>query len=156
MPSHNGGVSRADLVVDLTLVVNLLAPAVAFASLRLARGRRHDLHRKVQLALLAVCLLAFVALEVRIRVAGGSGALLAGAPAHLMGLARVALGVHISVAVATYVGWIWLAIASSRRYKATLPGRFSRVHGRAGRWIFGGLCFNAASATLMYLLAFVA
>lgn len=147
---------RADLVVDFTLLVNLLAPAIALASFRLARTGRRDAHRRVQLALLAICILAVVALEVRIRVGGGSGALLAGAPASLMTLARATLAVHIVVAVATYAAWVWLAVASSRRYGVVLPGRFSRAHRRAGWWIFGGLCFNAASASAMYLLAFVA
>lgn len=148
--------SRADVVVDFTLLVNLLAPVVALASFRLARTHRRDVHRNVQLSLLTVCVLAVIALEVRIRMAGGSGGLVAGAPSEWMTVARVTLAVHIALAVITYVAWIWLAFASARRYGASLPGAFSRTHKRAGRWVFVGLCFNAVSASVVYVLAFVA
>jgi putative membrane protein len=148
--------SRADLVVDLTLVTNVLAPVVALASFRFVRRRRHDVHRRVQLALLAVCVLAVVALEVRIRLAGGSGVFLGQSPAGWAKAGRALLGAHISAAVLTYIAWGWLAVTSSRRYEATLPGGFSRRHRRTGWLIFAGLCFNAVSATGMYVLAFVA
>jgi len=65
------------------------------------------------------------------------------------------LGVHIVVAVATYALWTWLVVASSRRYRQILPGRFSRGHRRLGMTVFGGLCFTAASASGIFTMAFV-
>lgn len=147
--------TRADLVVDLTYLATLLAPIVAVASIRGARARRFEQHRRLQVALLGVCFLAVLALETRIRLAGGSGALLRQAPAAWARTARVFLGVHITAAVATYAAWAYLAVASLRAYRQTLPGRFSRRHKRLGWLIFAGLCFTAASATGMYLFAFV-
>lgn len=149
--------SRADLVVDLTYLATLLAPLVAVVSIRSARGRHYERHRRLQLGLLTVCLLAVLALETRIRLAGGSGALLRQAPPAWARTARIFLGVHITAAVATYAAWGYLAAASLRAYRRRqiLPGTFSRRHRRLGWLIFGGLCFTAASATGMYLLAFV-
>jgi len=146
---------RADALVTAVYVVNLVAPVVACASIRRARAREHDRHRAAQVTLLVVCWIAVLALEVRIRLAGGSGALLALAPASAARVARGLLAVHVTVAVATYLVWSWLAVSSWRRYGVTLPGRFSRRHRRLGTWIFRGLCFNAMSATGMFLLAFV-
>lgn len=146
--------TRAGLVVDCTFLVTLLAPLVAFASLRLARGGRHHAHRKLQIGLLCVCALAVLALEARIRVAGGSGAFIgqSSVPQYVV---RTVLGVHVTGAIATYVAWGWLAVASNRRFGARLPGSFSRRHRRIGSLVFAGLCFTALSAAAMYTLAFV-
>jgi hypothetical protein len=148
--------SRADLIVDGTYLVTLSAPLMALMSIQLARARAHQVHRGIQIALLGVCLLAVAALEVRIRLAGGSGALLRHSPALWAGVARGFLAVHISAAVLTYGTWAYLALVSARRHHRTLPGRFSRRHKRLGWLIFAGLCFTAASASGMYFLAFVA
>ena len=72
-----------------------------------------------------------------------------------MRAARVLLAVRVPVAVVTYLVWSWLAVSSWPRYRVSLPGRFSRLHRRLGIWVFRGLCFNAVSATAMFLLAFV-
>lgn len=147
--------TRADLVMDLALVVTLLAPLVVMVSLRLVRAGRHHAHRRTQIGLLVVCSATVLALEVSIRLAGGSGAFLAQSSIDRPGLLRALLLVHIAVAVATYAGWAWLAVASHRRFGAALPGSFSRRHRRAGRVVFGGLCFTALSAAAVYTLLFV-
>lgn len=147
--------TRAGLVIDLTFVVTLLAPVVAFASIRLAGRRRFDPHRRLQIALLIVCVLAVLALETRIRLAGGSGALIAGSGFAYPGVVRAVLAVHMVGAVATYAAWTWLAIASHRRYRGALPGSFSRRHRRTGWLVLAGLAFTAASAAAVYTFAFV-
>ena len=102
-----------------------------------------------------MCWIAVLALELRIRFAGGSGALVELAPPRLVPAARALLAVHITVAVVTYVVWTCLVVMSRRRYGVRLPGSFSRVHKRVGLVVLGGLCFTAASATGMFVLAFV-
>jgi hypothetical protein len=146
---------RVDLVVTLTYLVTLAAPFAAAATFRLARAGDHDRHRWFQLRLLALCWLAVLVLEARIRTAGGSGAFLAQAPADVRAWAYRLLIVHISVAVATYLLWTGLAIVSSRRFRTRLPGGFSRTHKRLGTLVFAGLAFTAASATGMYALTFL-
>lgn len=146
---------RADALVIAIFVVNLAAPIVAYATIRRARERDYDRHRAWQLALLVTCWLAVLAFEVHVRLAGGSGAFLALVPARLARVARSLLAVHVTVAVATYIVWTSLIVTSWRRYQVSLPGRFSRLHRRLGAWVFRGLCFNATSATGMFLLAFV-
>jgi hypothetical protein len=136
-------------------VVTIAAPAVAYAGIRSARARQHGRHRGTQVALLVTCWLAVLAFEARIRIAGGSGAFLALVPATLALAARCVLAVHVTVAVVTYLLWTVLVISSWRRYRVVLPGTFSRLHRRAGTWVFRGLCFTAFSATAMFLLAFV-
>jgi putative membrane protein len=146
--------TRAGITIDLAFLATLLAPLVVLASIRLVRSGRQDAHRRVQIALLAVCVAAVLALEVRIRLAGGSGAFLAQSSIDQPALLRLVLGLHIVGAVATYALWGWLAVASSRRHGDSLPGSFSRRHRRLGRLVFRGLCFTALSAAAVYALIF--
>jgi hypothetical protein len=144
-----------DPVATATYAVSLAAPVAAYASIRLARARQLDRHRLIQAVLVVVCWMSVLALELRIRLLGGSGVFLAHAPADLSSLAWRLLGVHIAVAVATYALWTWLVVMSWRRYETRLPGSFSRRHRQLGTAVFGGLCFTAASASGIFTLAFV-
>ncbi|MEW6738161.1 MAG: hypothetical protein AB1489_43205 [Acidobacteriota bacterium] len=146
--------TRADIVVNFTYLVTLIAPLVAFFSLSLVRKGEHNVHKWVQIALLTICVLAVGALETRIRLAGGSGTLLQGSPYAKSGLMRSIWIVHVLGAVSTYLVWGWLVITSYRRHRAILPGTFSRRHKMAGWIVIGGLCFTALSATIVYILAF--
>lgn len=144
--------NRIDPIVTATYVITLAAPIVVYASLRFVRRGDHDAHRRTQAVLLCFCWIAVLALEIRIRVAGGSGSLVERAPESLRGRAQQLLLVHIGGAVLTYGVWTWLVVASWRRYGARLPGTFSRRHRRLGKLVFGGLCFTAASASAIYVL----
>jgi putative membrane protein len=146
---------RLDPVVTAAYAVTLMAPVAAYASIRLARARDHDRHRLVQAVLVAMCWLSVLGIELRIRLAGGSGTFVAHAPDALLVTTRRLLAIHIAAAVATYGLWTWLAVASWRRYRVHLPGGFSRRHRGLGMLVFAGLCFTAVSATAIFLLAFV-
>lgn len=147
--------SRADLLENFAYLATLLAPVVSLVNYRLARRRRFDAHRRLQVGLLIFCWAAVLGLELDIRLSGGSGSVIAGALPSYQPFARQLLLVHISAAVATYVLWTVLAIVSTRRFGRQLPGRFSSMHRRLGWSVFGGLVFTAVSATGMYFLTFV-
>jgi hypothetical protein len=146
---------RLDPVITAMYVVTLAAPVAAYAAIRLARRREHDMHRIVQAVLLVMGWVALISLEMRIRLGGGPGVFIETSPPALLDWARRLLAIHIFGAVATYVLWTWLVVASWRRYEVSLPGRFSRRHRGLGTAVFGGLCFTAASASCVFTLAFV-
>ncbi|MBK7865379.1 MAG: DUF420 domain-containing protein [Archangiaceae bacterium] len=145
--------TRADAFINFAYAVSLLAPLLAFVSFRL---RNKNTHRKLQLVLLITAWVAVLVLETRIRLQGGSGSFISAAQPHLQPWAKRLLLIHISVAIASYGLWTTLAVLSWRRYRLSLPGGFSRTHRRLGWLVFSGLTFDAASATGMYLLTFVA
>ena len=146
--------TRADAVVDSAFIVTVLAPLVALLGVRLVRQGRQEAHKRLQSALLVVCALAVVALEIRIRVAGGSAKLVSSSPYAGSTLLNCVAGVHIAGAVSTYLVWFWLVLVSRRRFGSRLPGGFSHKHKIAGRIVIGGLCFTALSASAVYRLAF--
>ena len=65
--------SRADVIVDVALLVSLTAPLAAGYGAWLARTRNLDRHRLMQTVVLCVGWAAVLALETDIRLAGGSG-----------------------------------------------------------------------------------
>jgi putative membrane protein len=146
---------RLDPVVTAAYVVTLSAPVAAYASIRFARARDHDRHRILQSVLVVLCWFSVLGIELRIRLAGGSGVFVERAPVELVAWAHRLLALHIAVAVATYGLWTGLAVASWKRFGTHLPGQFSQRHRRLGTLVFGGLCFTAASATGIFVLAFV-
>jgi putative membrane protein len=148
--------SRADLIVNACFFVTLLAPVFATASIPMARQGRYESHRRIQTWLLGVCYVAVLALEIRIRLAGGSGRLLAGSPYAGTTLLATIATVHIGGAVATYLLWGWLLFASRKAFRKTLPGAFARSHRLCGWLIILGLWFTAVSASAVYYFAFVA
>jgi putative membrane protein len=147
--------TRADLVLVLVLALQLAVPVVMRWSFRQARERRFVIHRRAQLALLALCFAAVFALEIHIRTAGGSGRLVAGSPFAGTALFRAVFSLHVGGALLTYLLWAGLAWASVPRFGRALPGAFSRRHRRLGKVVFGGLCFTAVSATAMFVIGFV-
>ena len=154
MPTLPG--TRADLFVTLVYVIQLLAPLVVMRSFRAARARMFRRHRQIQLVLLGCCTVAVLALETRIRLAGGSGVLTAGGTFSGTLAFRIVFSIHVAAAVLTYLLWAWLALTSTRRFGHELPGSFSARHRTIGKTVFGGLCFTALSATAMFILGFVA
>lgn len=147
--------SRADLLTDFALSLFILLPLVMPLGFRLAQKRRLALHRTVQAAFLATMTVAVAALELDIRIKGGTGALGGSAVSTPRPLVRALLLVHLLIAVTTWVAWSWLVLRSWGRFGSTLPGGFSLAHRRWGRRIWLGVGATAATGTLLYLSVFV-
>lgn len=145
--------TRADLFLDVVLVITLATPFVMWWSLRFTRRGRWRTHRAIQLVWLVVCFTTVIAFETKLRLAGGSGSFIASSPYAGPGLKALLL-THMSGAILTYLAWLVLAVLSLRRAARTLPGTFSRTHRRAGYAIFAGGIFNAVTAVFMYVFTF--
>lgn len=146
--------SRADLLVDLSLATFCVLPALGRAAIALARQRRFELHRRVQLALLVVMTAAVALLETDIRLTGGTGALATHALRTSVVGAKALLCVHLVIALGTWLGWVYLVARSWRSFERVLPGRFSRAHRRLGIWIWVGQIALATTGTALYVIAY--
>lgn len=147
--------SRADLLTDLALSLFIVLPIVMPLGFRLARHRRLALHRTVQVAFLATMTIAVAALELDIRLRGGTGALAGSAVTTPRAMVRALLMVHLLIAVTTWAAWIGLVVKSWRLFGGTLPGGFSATHRRWGRRVWLGVSATAATGTLLYIAVFV-
>lgn len=148
--------TRADLLVDCVLILNIVAPLWAWRAAKRARAGQHDRHKKMQAAMCALMFCAIFSLEGSIRLHGGSGSLVAGSPYAGTTLLKVVFLLHIGPAVLTYLVWLWLTVKSWRGHQTLLPGPFSRRHRTMGWMIVGGLVWTAVSAILVYYFGFAA
>jgi hypothetical protein len=146
--------SRGNLLTDVVFVCNLAAPGWALVAARFARRGEHTRHMRLQMALWLVMLTNLLMLEGHIRMSGGSGSLTAGSPYAGTTLMSVAFLLHISPAVATYVLWSGLVLATYRRRSIPRLGAFSRRHKRLGTIVIAGLIWTALSACFVYYLTF--
>jgi hypothetical protein len=145
---------RGNLLTDVVFVCNLLAPAWALFAASTARRGHHTRHMRLQLSLWVVMVANLFLLEGYIRVSGGSGSLTAGSPYAGTTLMTVVFLVHMLPAVATYLLWSWLVVATYRR-RGSL-GAFARRHRPLGKVVIGGLAWTAFSACGIYYLTFLA
>jgi putative membrane protein len=146
--------TRADLFMDVGILLLTLLPALMLWAFRLARNRRLSAHRNVQTATLAVVLIVLVLFEIDIRLRGGSAAFLAQYPERAA-IVRGILRAHLVTAAATFLAWLELGVVSWIRFRRVLPGAFSLAHKRVGRFTFVGACLLSASGALMYALLYV-
>lgn len=148
--------NASELNVLGMLLLSVAAPFVALASILLARKGRYRAHRFVHNVLFSLCVCGVVALEVQIRIAGGSGSLVQGSPYINTAFFKGLLAAHVLGAVVTYLVWGYLIFSSNRKYQLTLPGSFSKLHRNLGIGVVIGLFYTAATAAIVYYLAFVA
>jgi len=73
-----------------------------------------------------------------------------GGTATLAGL----FGVHLAVAIPTFIAWCVLAVLSWRRFPGVLPGSFGPRHQLWGRLTFAGLWFTCATGVGLYVMSF--
>ncbi len=147
--------SRADLLIEIVVLLTVAAlPAMALA-IRAAAVGRHATHRWIQLSLAATFLIATVALEVDIRLAGGMEAFVSGGAWEGSRTLEVVLYGHLLVAAINAVLWIAVPIWSSRCWRRSLPGPGSARHRQLG-WLSALSCAaTSVSGVVLYVLGFV-
>lgn len=146
--------TRADAVVDAVLVLFIALPALLLMAFRLAARGGYRAHRNLQFGLLVTVCLAILLLELDIRFSD----LMEGARTsslHGSRLLASTFAIHVTVAVATFVSWLLLAVTSWRRFSERLPGSFSTRHRLWGRTVFAGVCLTSLTGALLYSFVFV-
>jgi len=147
--------SRANLLIDAILVINLIAPFWALYAARFARRREYTRHAWLQLGLIVLMFTCLFTLEGYIRLSGGSGSLVAASPYYGTTLLRVAFLLHILPATGTYLVWLYFIIKSYRQ-RQSLPGDYSKTHKVLGKLVIAGLIWIALSAIVVYYYGFAA
>lgn len=139
-------------IMSTVLLLTLFSPFGIFYGIRIARKKDFRTHKKIQNIIFYLCVFGVLALEILIRYSGGSGSLVSKSEYYGSDFFKYLLISHIVIAVLSYLLWAVLIIISNKRFKKSLPGRFSKSHKVFGYIIFIGLIYTAVTALIIYLM----
>ena len=145
--------TRADALIDTTIVIFAVMPFLLIYSVSLAKRRQHRCHRNLQVAALALMFAAVLALELDIRFGDVMEAARRSSMANSPWLVGTFI-VHLSVALPSFVSWILLEVKSWRRFMRQLPGPFSGRHIILGKTTFAGVCLTSLTGAGLYWMVF--
>jgi hypothetical protein len=131
-------------------------PVLAW-SVWLVRSRhKYLLHKRVQLALGLVLLLAVAAFEIDMQINGWEHRATATPGAPVPPHVYWALYVHLVFAVTTALLWPWVIVQALRKFpNPPLPGAHSRQHVPLAWAATVDMCLTAVTGWIFYYLAFV-
>jgi uncharacterized membrane protein YozB (DUF420 family) len=152
--------TRASLMLDVVFLAMFAVLPVLGLSIYLVRVRRaYALHKRLQLALAAVLLVAVTAFELDMRVNGWRERARPSAyygSEGQWGLVDLSLAVHRVFAISTAVLWVWVVAGALRKFpNPPQPGPHSDWHRRLGWLAAVDMGLTALTGWIFYLLAFV-
>ncbi len=148
--------TRASLGMDVVLVGLLaLLPVLAW-SIAAVRAGRYQLHKRLQLFIVAALTAAIVVFEVDVRIFSDWKVRALPSPWYPAGVFW-SLGIHLVFAVSTFVLWTWVVWEAVLRFPAPpTPGGHGPRHRRMARLAALDLLGTAVTGVIFYWLAFVA
>ncbi|MGI9457394.1 MAG: DUF420 domain-containing protein [Aeoliella sp.] len=163
-PSIDGFLgTRASLMLDVVFIAMIVLIPTMALSIGLARFRREwKWHKRIQLALASVLLVALVAFEVDMQLLTewelrAEPSPYFSAVAKWSSPAGIALAVHLLFAVPTAAVWIYVVSGALQRFPSPpTPNDYSRRHRLWGRIAAITMTMTAITGWIFYWLAFVA
>jgi uncharacterized membrane protein YozB (DUF420 family) len=148
--------TRASLMLDVVFAAMFIVlPVLAWSIQQVRRHRRYALHKRVQLMLGAVLLVAVTLFEIDMRL--NDWTLRAAPSPYYPQPANLSLAIHLCFAVPTALLWLVVIVRALRRFpKPPLPGEHSRQHIFWGWLAAMGMAGTAITGWIFYWLAFAA
>ena len=152
--------TRASFMLDfVSTAMAVIIPILAWSIRLSSKARNYSLHKRVQLALAVVLLVAVAAFETEMRIFGWRER---AAPSPYYSQAAwdavdVSLCIHLFFSITAFVTWLVVVVAALTRFSAPpRPGAHSAWHMRWGKLAAISLLCTAVSGWVFYYLAFVA
>lgn len=146
--------TRADVIIDTVVVMFALWPFIIFGIIRLASKGRYQAHRNLQVIIFLLAFLLVLALEIDLRF---SDLLVEIRQTSMYSstLAKTIFGIHLFIALFTFISWLTLLVRSAKRFENKLPGSFSGQHRLWGVIVLTGLILTSVTGIAMYTVVFV-
>jgi uncharacterized membrane protein YozB (DUF420 family) len=152
MPGFLG--TGAPFMMDLVMIALLVINPALFWSIQQAKNGKYELHKKVQLPLALILLIAVVLFEIEIRLAGGIVNIIG--EEKYTPLFQTVLYIHIFFSVTTTILW---AITTFKAYKLYtpqgFPDHYRKTHRKMG-WLGAiDLLLTTLTGFVVYYLGFL-
>ncbi len=153
--------TRGTFMLDFVFVAMIAMIPVMAWSIGLVRyRRRYELHKRVQVGLALILLVAVLLFEIDVRFFTDWEALAAASPYYQADTwcpVWIALVVHLLFAVPTPFLWAFVIAQALRRFpRPAAPSAYSRLHIVRARVAAAGMLLTAVTGWIFYWLAFVA
>ncbi len=157
--------TRGSFMLDVVVLAMVLVTGVLLASIAIVRfHRNHRLHRRIQLTLAAVLVVALMAFEIDMQLVTDWRALARPSPWFGSGNVYKALWVHLAFAIPTPFVWAAAIFFALRHYRpGTEAGgsgfaneKHAARHRVAGRIAVALMLLTAVTGWIFYWMAFVA
>jgi uncharacterized membrane protein YozB (DUF420 family) len=150
--------TRASLMVDLVfLAMFAVLPVLGWSIWQVKFRRRFALHKRIQLTLAAVLLVAVAAFEIDMRFISGWRERARPSPYWANGVVTISLGVHLLFSISTFFLWLYVVIGALRNIpKPPAPSPYSPRHIPWARLAAIDMALTAVTGWMFYWLAFVA
>ena len=152
--------TRGSFMLDFVFAAMLATVPMLVFSRALARRARYGVHRKMQIALSTILLIAIVGFEVEMRLFGWRERAIA-SPFWLDGAVNdwidYSLILHLCFAIPTPFLWGFVLYKALRKFpKPPVPSDHSASHRFWGSIAMGALTLTAMTGVVFYWLAFAA
>lgn len=143
-------------MLDVVFLAMFVVVVVLAASIWSVRRGWYTLHKRLQLTLAAVLLVAVAAFEIEMRLFGWQERAAGGAGQGVSGWVWTALYTHLVFAISAAVLWPVVIFRAWRRFDAPpTPGAHSPSHRLWGRVAAGAMVMTAITGWGFYAVAFV-
>jgi uncharacterized membrane protein YozB (DUF420 family) len=149
--------SRASIMLDVVFIAMFLVLPALAVGIGLARVRKQYVwHKRVQLTLAAVLLVAVAAFEIDMRFVSGWRDRAEPSPHWPHGV-MTSLYVHLVFSISTFFLWLYVVVGALRNFpNPPQPAPYSRRHKFFARLAAADLLLTAITGWIFYWLAFVA
>jgi uncharacterized membrane protein YozB (DUF420 family) len=153
--------TRASLMLDVVVVAMLvIVPLMSWSIYLVKFRRRYQAHKRIQLTLGAVLLVAIIAFEADMRVSGWTQRAVPSPYWSGSGWndwVHYSLAVHLLFAIPTAVLWLVVIVQALRKFPVPpMPNRYSPRHISWARLAAAEMVMTAVTGWWFYWLAFVA
>ena len=154
--------TRASIMLDVVFLAMFAVVPLLWYSIQLAKKRKFQAHKRMQLALATVLLVAVLAFELDMHYL--TDWKLRAAPSPFFDPVQmwsspvgISLLVHLTFAVPTLFLWIFVITQALRLFpKPAMPGSHSATHLFLGKLAGIGMFMTSLTGWVFYYLAFVA
>lgn len=154
--------NNSSLMLDVVFLAMFAVLPILALSIYLVKQKKYALHKRMNLILGIVLLIAVLAFEAEMRFFTEWEDLAKDSPyfdeQNAWGsTAGIALIIHLCFAIPTPLLWIYVIVQALRKFPSPpLPGSHSLAHKRFGWLAAGGMFMTAVTGGIFYYLAFVA